>query len=237
MRQTPAGKIVFWGCWWGLAVLILAILVEPTPENFTLGLSITCSGLYTLLLYWTRKSWLKRLGKKPVRNAILVGSLNAVVIETLFLVIEKALGASGVAAHPKLALDLLITMPWYIGLVWIFVGVQRRERFSPAVVLLLGAVYELGGDGIIGGIILPSIMGSPPNLLEFGILMPLAMFWQFIPVYSSIVLPPAWILELGQDRDLPAKPRLLKGFLPLLWMAPFLLYVIFIMILISAAGL
>lgn len=237
MSRTPADKVVFWGCLWGLAVLILSVLLEPTPENFTLAVSIILSGVYTWLLYLTRDRWIKKWSRKPVQKAILLGSINAAVIETLFLLVEKAFGASGVAAHPNLAMDLLITMPWYIGLVWIFVRVQRQERFPAAVVLLLGAVYELGGDGIIGGVLLPTLMGSPPSLLEFGILMPLAMFWQFIPVYSSIVLPPAWVLDFGLDGVHPANPKPLKGFLPLLWMIPFTIYLIIILGIIgSLAG-
>ena len=236
MTLSRSGKIVFWGCLWGFAVLILAIVLDPSPENYTLGVSILLSGIYTWLLYLTREGWIKGLLGKPIRNAILIGTLNAAVVETIFLVVEKVFGATGVAAHPNLAIDLLITMPWYIGLVWIFVLVQQQERFPAGAVLLLGAVYELGGDGIIGGLILPSLMGSPPNPLEFLILMPLVMFWQFIPVYSSIVLPPAWILETGPEKDLPAHPKIQKGFLPLLWMIPFLLYVTFLMILISSGG-
>lgn len=236
MKRSRAGKIVRWGCLWGLTVLILAIALDPTPENYTLGVSILLSGLYTWLLYLTRDLWIKGLVQQPVRNAILAGSLNAAVIETLFLVVEKAFGASGVAAHPNLVVDLLITMPWYIGVVWIFVRVQREEQFSAGVVLLLGAFYEMGGDGIIGGIILPSLMGSPPNLLEFLILMPLAMFWQFIPVYSSIVLPPTWILTAGLGTDPNDNPIICKGFLPLLWMIPFLIYVTIIMIVLSSQG-
>ena len=80
------------------------------------------------------------------------------MIETLFLVVEKIFGAVGIAAHPNLLLDLIMTMPWYIGMTWIFVRVQKDERFSPAAVLLLGAIYELGADGIVGGQILPIIM-------------------------------------------------------------------------------
>jgi hypothetical protein len=45
------------------------------------------------------------------------------------------------------------TLPWYAGMVWIFVRVQRRERFPAAAVLLWGAAYEAGADGIVGGLV------------------------------------------------------------------------------------
>ena len=129
MKLSRLSKFVLGGIFWGLAFSFFVVYLEPTPENLTLAVSITLSGLYTGLLFLTRKYWLNGLSGRPIRNAILLGSFNAAVIETLFLFIEKAFGASGVAAHPNLLIDLLMTMPWYIGMVWIFVKVQEKERF------------------------------------------------------------------------------------------------------------
>lgn len=219
-----------------MGILILSIFLDPSPENLTLGISIPLSGVYTWLLYLTRDHWIKKLHRNPVRNAILVGSLNAAVIEALFLAAEKTFGAAGVAAHPNLVIDLLITMPWYIGMVWFFVRVQRKERFPLGSVLILGAVYELGADGILGGVLLPTLMGIPPNLWEFMILMPLGMFWQFIPVYSSMVLAPAWILEYSESNEAPQRKRWARGFLPLLVLLPFAVYLILFLSLLAETG-
>ena len=224
MRQTPSGKIAFWGSLWGGGFLLLVVILDPTPENLTLGAAIPLSGLYTWLLYQTRDRWIERLASKPFRNAVLLGSFNAAVIETLFLAVEKGFGASGVAAHPNLLVDLALTMPWYFGMVWIFVKIQRQERFPAGVVLLLGGIYELGADGILGGVLLPALMGSPPDLLEFLILMLLGGFWQFIPVYSSMVLPPAWVLDSGLETSPLRHRKIARGFLPLLWLLPFSVY-------------
>ncbi len=236
MKLSRLGKFVFFGVLWGLAFSFLVVFLEPTPENLTLAVSITLSGLYTGLLYLTRKLWLRRLSKSPVVNAILFGSFNAAIIETLFLLVEKVFGASGVAAHPNLLIDLLITMPWYIGMVLIFVKVQNQERFPLGAVLLLGAVYEMGADGIVGGVIMPAIMGTPVNHIEFLILAPLTAFWQFIPVYSSMVLPPAWVLETADPVERAGKKRWRRAFLPLLLLIPFSLYLILVMLAISSFG-
>ena len=233
MKLSRLGKFVLGGILWGLAFSFFVVLLEPTPENLTLAVSITLSGLYTGLLFLTRKYWLNGLSIKPVRNAILLGSFNAAVIETLFLLIEKAFSASGVAAHPNLLIDLLITMPWYIGMVWIFVKVQKKERFPLATVLLLGAVYELGADGIVGGMIMPAIMGTPVNLIEFTVLALLAAFWQFIPVYSSIVLPPAWVLETADPVVGAGKKRWWRAFKPLILLIPFSVYLVLLMLILS----
>ena len=226
-----------WGGLWGLAVLIFSVAMDPTPENFTLAVSITLSGLYTWLLFLTRDLWIQNLARKPVQNAIILGSLNAAVIETLFLVVEKAFGATGVAAHPNLLIDLLITMPWYISMVWIFVRVQRRERFPLPVVLLLGAVYELGADGFLGGYLMPVLTGSPINTIEFLALLALAAFWQFIPVYSSLVLPAAWVLDHTDPAAGPEKKRWSRAFLPLLLLIPFTMYLIALMTALEYIGI
>ena len=236
MRLSRLGKFVLGGILWGLAFSFFVVLVEPTPENLTLAVSITLSGLYTGLLFLTRTYWLNGSSRKPIRNAILLGSINAAVIETLFLLIEKVFGASGVSAHPNLLIDLLMTMPWYIGMVWIFVKVQENERFPLAAVLLLGAVCEMGADGITGGVIMPSIMGTPVNLIEFTVLALLAAFWQFIPVYSSLVLPPAWILENALPPAETTKKRWGRALLPLLLLIPFSLYLIILMLIIGFLG-
>jgi len=237
MKLSRLGKYVLGGILWGLAFSFFVVLLEPSPENFTLAVSITLSGLYTGLLFLTKKFWLNGSSRKPVRTAILLGTFNAAVIETLFLLIEKAFGASGVAAHPNLLIDLLITMPWYIGMVWIFVKVQEKERFPFAAVLLLGAVYEMGADGIVGGVIMPAIMGTPVNLIEFTVLALLAAFWQFIPVYSSIVLPPAWVLESSLPPAESGKKRWRRAFFPLVLLIPFSIYLVILMLILSFLGI
>jgi hypothetical protein len=231
MKLSLLDKIVIAGSFWGITVLILAVILEPTPENYTLAVSITTSGFYTWMLYLSRPLWLERFSRKPIRGAFLVGSINAAVIETLFLIMEKTFGASGVAAHPNLLIDMSLTMPWYIGMTWIFVRVQRTERFSPSAVLLWGALYELGADGLVGGILLPGLMGEPIQLLTNALMMVVLVFWQFIPVYSSMVLPPAWILE--GSKPAAATPRWFRGFLPLAWLIPFTIYLVAVLVIIG----
>ena len=51
-------------------------------------------------------------------------SAMAALIESLFLAFQTLLKAKGVAAHQNLLLDLLLTMPWYIGMVIVFVRVK-----------------------------------------------------------------------------------------------------------------
>jgi hypothetical protein len=234
-KSQRLNTVVRIGILWGLGITLLIAILEPTPENLTLLVSIYLSGFYTILLSISRKLWLPALQKKPLTNGVLLGSINAAIVETLFLIIEKIFGAEGVAAHPNLIIDLIMTMPWYIGMVWIFVRVQNQEKFPGGIVLLLGGLYELGADGIIGGIIAPAIMGQPVIIWQTMILLVLIAFWQFIPVYSSIVLPPAWIL--ADTEPTSRQPRWRRGLLPLLWLLPFFIYLVLVMLVISLAGL
>lgn len=216
---------------YAVVTLWLSTALDPTPENLTLAVSITLSGLYTLLLYLLRWLWLPWFQRDRMLWAILVGIFNAAFIEALFLAVEKIFGAEGVAAHPNLLVDWLLTMPWYVGMVMIFVWVQKRRQFPLGAVLLLGAVYESGADGFVGGLVVPLIAGPAPDVLGFCVFMPLLAFWQFIPVYSSMVLIPALILK----EELPVGNTPWKSwqaFLPLIWLIPFTVYVILALLLL-----
>ena len=228
--------LVSLGLPWAILTLSLATISEPTPENLTLFFSILGSGIFTLILYITRRVWLPRLASKPLRNAALVGILNAAVIETLFLLMEKIFGAEGVAAHPNLILDLILTMPWYIMMVITFTRVQHRRRFSSATVLLLGAVYETGADGIVAQVIGIPFGDSQLFSPAYWVLLIGLIFWQFILVYSSMVLPTAWIV------DTVPKPTEENGSIvgdalkPLLWLIPFTGYLFLVLLILGAVS-
>ena len=224
--------ILILGIIWGLIILIFSAIREPSPENWTLLFSILASGLYTVLLFMTRKFWMKIGNFYPQRKAFLLAVFNAAVIETLFWGIERFFGATGVAASQNLLLDLLLTMPWYMAISWSFIRGFERTRFRWEVVLLLGALYEVGGDGIVGGLVVPAIFGNPPNFLEFFTLVPLLAFWQFIPVYSSIVLPPTWYIRPFPSASKPSCPWW-DGLSPLLWIFPFIAYLVLVMIIMA----
>jgi hypothetical protein len=220
--------LLAFGLIFGPLILVLSTAAQPTPRNVTLLFSILSGGLYALAFYLTRKWWLPLLAAHPVRNACLMGIFNAAMIETIFWAIERLVGASGVAASSNLALDLLITMPWYIGMVVIFVWAQDRRHFPLAVVLLLGAVYETGADGFIGGMIFGGGLFSPGAW----VLLALA-FWEFIPVYASMVMPPALVVDQNTREPAPAYPAWRDALSPLLWLIPFAIYLAIVLVSIA----
>jgi hypothetical protein len=224
--------LVVFGVTWGQIILVSSAIHEPSAHNLTLMLAIQVSGLYTLILSSLRGLWMPWLVKQPRRNACWLGIFNAALIETIFWGFQNLLGATDVAAHPHLLIDLALTMPWYAGMVVLFVRVQDRRRFSPSAVLLMGALYEVAADGLVGGLIIPWINGEPVDVVGSLALLAALAFWQFIPVYSSMVLPPAWVLEdpgVSASFSQAGRPAWVDVLTPLLWMAPYTIYVIIIM--------
>lgn len=214
------------GIAWGLTLAVIVVLSDPTPENFTLAAAIWTAGLYTAGLRLTQRWWLPLLAKHPLRNAVLLGAFNAAVIETEFLVFEHLFGAEGVAAHPNLIVDLLMTMPWYIMMCLTFVRVQNRWRFSAATALFLGAIYEMGADGIVGQFMALVSGDFMLFTLEYWLTVVLMFTWAFIPVYSSMLLPPAWLIATSTAPPQPEQSPFVDALKPLGWLIPFTLYLI-----------
>jgi hypothetical protein len=234
-KRRFSSIFIFIAMCWGIIGFILAVIMEPTSYNIGLLIAISGSGIYGGIFYFTRKFWVKKLNKHPKRNAIILGITNAIIVEGIFWIVELILGAQDLAADPNFFLDLLITLPWYIGMLIFFVFVQYRHRFSLPIVLLLGAVYEMGGDGIAGPI-MGLFFGNYLILtFEYWVYIVIFSFWQFILVYSSIVMPPAIIVNTSMDNK-PEKtlPAPLEALAPLSIVPAFILYLLGISLLLGA---
>jgi hypothetical protein len=215
-------RVLAWaGIAWALLALVASNLADPGPGPAAFLVGIGGSGLLTLLLRATRRRWLPRLaGRRARRNAIALGIANAAVVETLFLAGQRLTGAEGIAADPNLALDLLVTMPWYAGMVWLFVGAQDRRRWPAATVLLLGAMYETGADAVVGGL----FGGAWARPLASLALVALVAFWQFLIVYAPMVLVPSWVVATLAPREPQFRPAWRDALLPLAWLGPYALW-------------
>jgi len=227
-RRAPRWLKIFLviGLVWGQIVLVGSTISEPTRENLSILFSIEASGVYTLLLYTQKERWMPWFSGNKLRGAILVGIFNAAVIEFIFWMFEKLFGAQGVAAHPNLLSDLALTMPWYIGMVVIFARIQESQQYPDAAVLLMGGIYELGADGIVGGQVIPILSGTVINLAGSWIFLLAVGIWQFIPVYSSMLLPSAWLLHDIRTSSIRRTTRWLQ---PLWWLIPYTIYLIFVL--------
>jgi hypothetical protein len=64
------------------------------------------------------------------------------------------------------------------------------------------------------------------------VFLPAIAFWHFIPVYSSIVLPSTWLMRDMPPTERPSRP-LWDALSPLLWIFPFTVYLVMLMLLLA----
>ncbi len=198
---------------WTLASLSLLIFSGPTIFAAT---GILISGLSTLLFWIFRKpvsAVASKIRISPKKKFVLIGGLGAVWVEFEFWALEKVFGVS-LAAHPNIFLDLLVTMPWYILMVFLLWKVETKYSYSLFAILVYGGIYDFFADGILG-MVLRTWEMSLGNLVLLLITFPV-----FILSYSFIVFPPSYLLrkEISKMRTEPRKGDLVKylyGLLPL----------------------
>ncbi len=214
-KQPRKAYRILLGAYLGLGVLLCGRnLALGSLHDKTVALGYFGCVLTTLCAWFILKRF-NLLGvdlKHPRRTYILVGSLMAAWVETLIWAIEKLLHAKGVAASPNLLIDLLVTMPWYIGMVAMLYSSQKQCRFNWWKLALLGGLYELGADGIVGGMIFSSKL-SPEQFPMLALAFPM-----FVGVYSSMVLPASWLVfgEGGTPEVNEPRKRIKLALKPLL---------------------
>jgi hypothetical protein len=188
---------VLWGSWprrlYVLLIVTYAVILAPvalyssrTLENLTQFAAVSTCVVTVFVGVWRaddiQRLWSK-LGWSASKKLLLAGGLGAVYVETEYEVWQNVFGASGVAANPNLVIDLLETMPWYLMMVGFLTVALRHRRATLFQLLLLGGVYELMADGILG-----SILAAKPAIDFLGLPFAVPIFTL---VYSPIVALPA----------------------------------------------
>ncbi len=214
------------GIVWGFIALIFGFVQAPYASNMALVQAYLASAFFTLLLYLSRRWWLEVLSGKGKLAASLAGIFCALVIETISWVTQIRAGTVVNATDVNYWNNLLITMPWYIGWVLIFVQVQERRRFTWLSILLMGGLYKAIFVAVINLPVTARIMGGQISLIDSWIWLLRIGFWQYIILYSSIVLAPAWILGTRpvQISALNTKPVWLDILRPGFWIIPYILF-------------
>lgn len=231
--MRPLGWIAMLGVAWGQSSLLIGTLSSPAPATVGQAIAIEASGLLAVAYVLTFKAWAPRLLGHPRRNALLLGVANAVIVQLVFVACQAAVGTEGVAVHPNPFLDLAITMPWFAGVVWLFLRAHHRWRFSVPAVLLLGGLYQAGVDWLLAGVLLGGAPIGPAMVL-----LVVVYFWQFVVVYSSILLPSALLVRATPAPEQGAGSRWADAVTPLAWLFPYGFYLIVCLSLLSgqAAG-
>lgn len=174
----------------------------------------------TVALMYTFRDRLKSFGTRITRREglwfVLLGSAAIIWVETLFWAAEKLLKTSGVAAHPNLLIDLLVTMPWYVSMLAVFQWSQRTARFNWTTAAFLGGLYDIGADGIVAQL----LSGKAVDPAAF-LLLPIGFAITFI-VYSPMILLPVWTLtQKPAEKSLSVRRKVFLGLAPLLPLIPY----------------
>jgi hypothetical protein len=216
---------------WLLISLVLWLLAEEMETRIS-GIGLLFCG-FSVFLFWGLK---KPISNKirtwnigPKKKFILIGSLGAVWVESIFWMLETLSGVEGVASDPNFFLNLLGTMPWYILMVFFLWKVEIAHRYSYTALLMLGGIYDLFADGVLGILLARQSLAILPFLIIF---LP-----NFVVSYSFMILPPSFLLREETDKIRIAGKRrnerykYLYGLLPLVGL---ILYSIVIILLMSA---
>ncbi len=227
--------LIFFMVW--LIFILNLWLFQSGYQEFLTAIAVIISGCSTLI-FWFFRNKLKKLMNKldisPKAKFILIGSLCAIYIETVFWIVERIGGYEGLAAHPNLLIDLLITMPWYVAMITLLWKVETKRKYSYLEILILGGIYDFFADGIVGSIFSGSF--SPLILILLIILYPI-----FFVTYSLIILTPSFLvedeIELTQREEKLGRiqNKWLIGLYPLLGLL--ILIVVFIIAIILIANL
>ncbi|NIO19891.1 MAG: hypothetical protein GTN76_03915 [Candidatus Aenigmarchaeota archaeon] len=195
------------------------------------GVGVLIAGFSTLLFWIFRKpvsAVVKMIRISPKKKFVLIGSLGAVWVEFEFWVLEKVFGVS-LAAHPDLFLDLLVTMPWYIIMVFLLWKVETKYSYSLFAIFIYGGIYDFFADGVLGTVMAVGFLPFETILL---ILVALPLF---ALCYSFMVLPPTYLLreEISKMRTETRKGGWAKYLYALLPLVGLLIYGIIAILLFS----
>lgn len=215
-RKVLAAWMTLW-----IFLELLNLVLGSARDRVVAWSLFICAG--STVAVWTYRDvlagWFGRWSASPKTKFVVLGSLGAAFAEYVFWQLERLYGITGVAASPNLALDLLVTMPWYMMMIALLWKVEIRYRYGPAELFVLGGVYELGADGLVG-----SVMGGTFSAITVPSLIALIPFFSL--VYAVMVIPCSAIMKDEVDAVRSSRPaatgnRYLYAMLPLLGLAPY----------------
>lgn len=227
MRKPYLGLRIFVciGMIYGITISLLGAAANTTGENIAIFFAIVLLGMDTLILYFTRRLWVPPLiNEHTLRNTGWIAFANAVFVKTIILFLEQMLHSNTATTGLPAILNLLITLPWYAGLIYLFIQIQQKNHYHWTVVLLLAGLYEFILNLCVNGMMLPWLSGQPITIIDSFLELALTGYWQFVILDSPIFLVIAWILEKFSSPTLPSKRSFWQAFRPLVWIFPYMVY-------------
>jgi hypothetical protein len=176
-------------------ILLIVWLSGPDNNNKVVATAVLTVGLLSFLFYEENNvftNWLARNNRFVFLKFMSLGLIGAIVVEFIFWFWERAFGVLGVVANHDLFINWLVTLPIYFFVLLSFWFIQKRKNYSLGRVFVIGGIYELIAEGLIGGFFKGSILLG----LVYGLIgLPI-----FMVVYSLMLLPPAIFLKKIRSR-------------------------------------
>lgn len=179
-------------------------LLNGAPKDRAIAIGYFAALIYTLTFVFILRNITQpflRSFSRPQLLFVTIGSLGAIFVETVIWSAQTQLHTSGIAIHPNLLIDLIMTMPFYILLCYLLSKIVLNYSFSWPSIALAGGFYELIADGVVGNLFQLNITG----VLISPLFLPI-----FIVFYSPIVLVPFLALrknlnaaKIAQNKYLP----------------------------------
>lgn len=183
--------IIFFG------ILEFGNLLNGADKDKVVAVGYFSALAYTLIfgfiLQKQGQKFLSRFNNQKFIFTVL-GSIGAIFIETAIWVAQTFLKTTGVAIHPNLLVDLVMTVPFYTLLSYFVAKWVMKYAFSWPTIALAAGIYETAADGVIGNLIRLNFFGA----LISPILIPV-----FMVLYAPIILVPFLLMpRMGS----PVKP-------------------------------
>ncbi len=176
-------------------ILELRNLSSGTPYDKSISMGYLTALIYTIVFGFLLQKTLSSAfaNSNKVLTFVALGLTGAVIVETSIWAAQNVFKASGASINDILAVDLLMTLPFYGFLTYLFAKVAIKSQHKPSLlsVLVLGGIYELFADGVFGSLLKNSLLGV--------LLSPL-MLPVFVVIYAPIILVPYIVTFNPKDR-------------------------------------
>lgn len=226
--------IVIIGMISGLTISILGAAYNNTIENLTMLMVILFSGIYSLFLFLSRKLWVKLVTEgNAEKNVTIFAIANAFFIIFIGMFNERLIKSTSGSVSISSNFNLLTSIPWLIGIILIFVPIQKKQRFSWMIVLILSGCYEFVLETVQNGILIPFLSGQSINFLNTISDLLVLGFWQFVVLYSPIYLVIYWTFDYLPVSEKEKKKTGWDALKPLLWIFPYSIYFLILFLLFS----
>ncbi|KKS13208.1 MAG: hypothetical protein UU67_C0029G0011 [Candidatus Daviesbacteria bacterium GW2011_GWB1_41_5] len=177
-----SGLVIFF------AVLMVNNLLNGKPSDKAIAVGYFAAIFYTLIFGVILCRFLREALSliNPNLSFVVLTFAGSVFLEIIIWAAQNFFQASGAAISSNLVADLIMTVPFYTLLSYLFARFLLSYRLSWQMVVVAGGFYEVAADGVIGNLVRLNLAGA----LISPLLLPL-----FVITYAPIILVPFLVIS------------------------------------------